>query len=192
MSSPSHPHTFFPSLLSLPLSFLPSSPISPLPQRGMKFTPGARNPPVPPPQAQVPQAQQEVPADSHPSQQLLASLSAATPQQQKQIIGEHLYREIYAMHSDLAGKITGVCVCVCVYTCVRARYLLNLNSSLPPSLPPSPPGMLLEMDNSELLHMLEVPESLKSKVEEAVTVLRDHQIKEQEQQQVSLPPSLPP
>ena len=45
-------------------------------------------------------------------------------------------------------------------------------------------GMLLEMDNSELLHMLEVPESLKSKVEEAVTVLRDHQMKEQDQQQV--------
>lgn len=43
-----------------------------------------------------------------------------------------------------------------------------------PFLPPLPssPGMLLEMDNSELLHMLEVPESLKSKVEEAVTVLR--------------------
>ena len=37
------------------------------------------------------------------------------------------------------------------------------------------------MDNSELLHMLEVPESLKSKVEEAVTVLRDHQVKEQDQ-----------
>lgn len=35
--------------------------------------------------------------------------------------------------------------------------------------------MLLEMDNSELLHMLEVPDSLKSKVEEAMTVLRDHQ-----------------
>lgn len=39
-------------------------------------------------------------------------------------------------------------------------------------------GMLLEMDNSELLHMLEVPESLKAKVEEAVTVLQDHQVKE--------------
>lgn len=39
-------------------------------------------------------------------------------------------------------------------------------------------GMLLEMDNSELLHMLEVPESLKAKVEEAVAVLQDHQIKE--------------
>ena len=31
------------------------------------------------------------------------------------------------------------------------------------------------MDNSELLHMLEVPESLNSKVDEAVAVLRDHQ-----------------
>lgn len=30
------------------------------------------------------------------------------------------------------------------------------------------------MDNSELLHMLEVPESLKAKVEEAVAVLNDH------------------
>jgi polyadenylate-binding protein len=36
-------------------------------------------------------------------------------------------------------------------------------------------GMLLEMDNSELLHMLEVPESLHSKVEEAVNVLHEHQ-----------------
>ena len=35
--------------------------------------------------------------------------------------------------------------------------------------------MLLEMDNSELLHMLEVPESLKAKVDEAVSVLQEHQ-----------------
>ncbi len=34
--------------------------------------------------------------------------------------------------------------------------------------------MLLEMDNSELLHMLEVSESLKAKVEEAVAVLHEH------------------
>jgi len=53
--------------------------------------------------------------------------------------------------------------------------------------------MLLEMDNSELLHMLEAPDSLKSKVEEAVSVLRDHQMKEQ-QQTVSGPgiAALPP
>ena len=37
--------------------------------------------------------------------------------------------------------------------------------------------MLLEMDNSELLHMLEAPESLKAKVDEAVTVLQEHQNK---------------
>ena len=37
-------------------------------------------------------------------------------------------------------------------------------------------GMLLEMDNTELLHMLEVPESLKAKVVEAVAVLHDHQL----------------
>jgi polyadenylate-binding protein len=39
-------------------------------------------------------------------------------------------------------------------------------------------GMLLEIDNSELLHMLEHNESLKSKVEEAVAVLHVHQQKQ--------------
>jgi len=40
-------------------------------------------------------------------------------------------------------------------------------------------GMLLEIDNSELLHMLESPESLHAKVEEAVAVLQAHQAKEE-------------
>ena len=39
-------------------------------------------------------------------------------------------------------------------------------------------GMLLEITNSELLHMLESPESLKAKVAEAVAVLSAHQAKE--------------
>lgn len=38
-------------------------------------------------------------------------------------------------------------------------------------------GMLLEIDNSELLHMLENRESLKAKVEEAIAVLQAHQAK---------------
>ncbi|XP_077362195.1 polyadenylate-binding protein 1A-like isoform X2 [Festucalex cinctus] len=42
-------------------------------------------------------------------------------------------------------------------------------------------GMLLEIDNSELLHMLESPESLGSKVDEAVAVLQAHQAKESSQ-----------
>jgi len=36
-------------------------------------------------------------------------------------------------------------------------------------------GMLLEIDNSELVHMLEHNESLKGKVDEAVAVLQAHQ-----------------
>jgi polyadenylate-binding protein len=35
-------------------------------------------------------------------------------------------------------------------------------------------GMLLEMDNAELLHLLESPEALQSKVHEAMTVLQQH------------------
>lgn len=45
-------------------------------------------------------------------------------------------------------------------------------------------GMLLEIDNSELLHMLEDNESLKAKVEEAVAVLQAHQAKQQAATQI--------
>ena len=37
----------------------------------------------------------------------LQQLTSAEPHQQKQIIGEHLYRKIYSMYPQLAGKITG-------------------------------------------------------------------------------------
>ncbi|XP_058418612.1 polyadenylate-binding protein 1-like isoform X1 [Diceros bicornis minor] len=78
---------------------------------------------------------------------LTASVLAAAPlHQQKQMIGERLYPLIYDVHTQLAGKIT---------------------------------GMLLEIDNSELLLMLESPESLNAKVEEALAVLQAHQATEQ-------------
>ncbi|XP_038169799.1 polyadenylate-binding protein 4-like isoform X2 [Arvicola amphibius] len=77
---------------------------------------------------------------------MTASMLAAAPlQEQKQMLGERLFPLIQTMHSNLAGKIT---------------------------------GMLLEIDNSELLHMLESPEYLRSKVDEAVAVLQAHQVKE--------------
>jgi polyadenylate-binding protein len=60
-----------------------------------------------------------------------AALANATPQEQKQMLGERLFPLIQMMQPDLAGKIT---------------------------------GMLLEIDNTELLHMLESRESLKAKV----------------------------
>ncbi|KAM4038404.1 polyadenylate-binding protein 1-B-like [Anomaloglossus baeobatrachus] len=69
-------------------------------------------------------------------------LSSASPEEQKEMLGEHLFPLIQAIHPTKANKIT---------------------------------GMLLELDNSELLHMLESPESLRSMVEEADEVLQAHQ-----------------
>lgn len=56
--------------------------------------------------------------------------------------------------------------------------LFPLIHSMYPELAGKITGMLLEIDNSELLHMLESRESLKAKVEEAVAVLQAHQAKE--------------
>ncbi|XP_019186122.1 PREDICTED: polyadenylate-binding protein 7 isoform X1 [Ipomoea nil] len=70
---------------------------------------------------------------------LSSLLAAASPEQQKQILGERLYPLVSERNPDLAAKIT---------------------------------GMLLEMDNSELLLLLESPESLAAKVEEALQVLK--------------------
>ncbi|XP_030755845.1 polyadenylate-binding protein 4-like isoform X2 [Sitophilus oryzae] len=68
-------------------------------------------------------------------------LPHAAPQEQKQLLGEQLFRIVEKLHPELAGKIT---------------------------------GMLLEIDNSELLHMIKNQESLRAKVEEAIAVLEAH------------------
>lgn len=57
--------------------------------------------------------------------------------------------------------------------------LYPLIQALHPNLAGKITGMLLEIDNSELLHMLESPVSLHAKVDEAVAVLQAHQAKEQ-------------
>lgn len=59
--------------------------------------------------------------------------------------------------------------------------LFPLIEPMYPSIAGKITGMLLEIDNSELVHMLEHSESLKAKVDEAVAVLHAHQQKTQPQ-----------
>ena len=77
----------------------------------MKFNQTVRNqpPPVAPAVAAGATTTQagQAATGATPSENLVGMLTAAEPQQQKQIIGEHLYRQIYSMHSELSGKITG-------------------------------------------------------------------------------------
>lgn len=69
--------------------------------------------------------------------------------------------------------------------------LFPLIQAMHPSLAGKITGMLLEIDNSELLHMLESPESLRSKVDEAVAVLQAHQAKEAAQKAVNSATGVP-
>merc|ERR1719428_1992246 len=87
----------------------------------------------------APMPQQQPQAAPQPQQGLnAATLAAAPPQVQKQMIGEKLFPAISKYQPELAGKIT---------------------------------GMMLEMDNSELLILLESEQQLKNKVDEALRVL---------------------
>jgi len=122
----------------------------PVPQpRGpaYKLTQATRNQPAQGPvigqqPAVVPQPEGAISAQ----EPLTASIIAqASPNEQKQMIGERLFPLVQKYEAHQAGKIT---------------------------------GMLLEIDNSELLHMLESGESLRTKVTEAIQVLQAHKAKE--------------
>ena len=108
-------------------------------QQGIKFNDNARN--AQPNMPQGAPAQQQPPMAAEGAL-TASSLASASPEKQKNMIGERLYPLIHQSQPDLAGKIT---------------------------------GMLLEMDNSELLHLLESPEALNAKITEALQVLEAHQ-----------------
>jgi polyadenylate-binding protein len=124
-------------------------PGGPMPGRGpsgpqpIKFSQQARNAGGP----GMPPGGPGQPAQPMPHEGALtaSALASATPEVQKNMIGERLYPLIHQSQPELAGKIT---------------------------------GMLLEMDNSELLHLLESPEALNAKIVEALQVLEAHQATE--------------
>ncbi|KAM7482487.1 hypothetical protein LguiB_007070 [Lonicera macranthoides] len=65
--------------------------------------------------------------------------------------------------------------------------LYPLVEQLEPEAAAKVTGMLLEMDQTEVLHLLESPEALKAKVAEAMEVLRNVSQQQQQQQQPSSP-----
>ncbi|CAK8568719.1 unnamed protein product [Lathyrus sativus] len=78
------------------------------------------------------------------SEMLPLMVAKSTPEQRKEILGEHLYMLVQKIKPNLAAKIT---------------------------------GMLLEMDSAKLLVLMESPESLSAKVEEAFQLLKNSKAK---------------
>ncbi|KAK9127591.1 hypothetical protein Syun_016388 [Stephania yunnanensis] len=68
-------------------------------------------------------------------------LTSVSQQQQKQILGDHIFPFVKNLKHKDAGKLT---------------------------------GMILEMDNTELLRLLDSPNALTAKVDEAAQVLKKH------------------
>jgi polyadenylate-binding protein len=54
-------------------------------------------------------------------------------------------------------------------------HLYPLVHSIQPDLASKITGMLLEMENADILHLLESPDALNAKIKEAVTVLKNHE-----------------
>ena len=115
------------------------------PQPSFQYTKTARNPPM----------------QGMPGQAVVA---ASMPQQAVQIPGqEPLTATMLAAAPPQEQKQ------------MLGERLFPLIQRMYPDLAGKITGMLLEIDNAELLHMLEDGNSLKSKVEEAVAVLQAHQ-----------------
>ena len=80
----------------------------------------------------------------------LTELTAMGPQEQKQLLGERLYMSVMTIDPQLRD--------------------MELAGKIT--------GMLLEMDNTDILHLLESQDALREKVQKAIAVLEAHKQKE--------------
>merc|ERR1712212_1290598 len=117
------------------------------PQQSFKYTPTARNPP-----AQVMPGKMVAPGGAPPPQQ------AVLVQGQEPLTASMLAAAPPQEQKQMLGE-----------------RLFPLIQRMFPDLAGKITGMLLEIDNAELVHMLEDQNSLKGKVEEAAAVLQAHQ-----------------
>ena len=115
------------------------------PQQTFKYTPTARNPP-----AQVMPGQMVAPAPQ--------AQQAVVIQGQEPLTASMLAAAPPQEQKQMLGE-----------------RLFPLIQRMYPDLAGKITGMLLEIDNAELLHMLEDPNSLNSRSTEAVAVLQAHQ-----------------
>jgi len=120
------------------------------PQQSFKYTPTARNPP-----AQVMPGQMVAPGGAPPPQQ------AVLVQGQEPLTATMLAAAPPQEQKQMLGER--------LFPLIQRQHA-DLAGKIT--------GMLLEIDNAELLHMLEDQTSLRGKVDEAVAVLQAHQVKD--------------
>uniref|UniRef100_A0A224Z685 Polyadenylate-binding protein n=1 Tax=Rhipicephalus zambeziensis TaxID=60191 RepID=A0A224Z685_9ACAR len=142
------------------------------PRPTYKYTQSMRNPPQVQQVSAPVAAPFQVAAQQQQQQQVAAAAVAAQQVSQTQQAAVHIQGQEPLTASMLAEATPHD------QKQMLGERLFPLIHRMYPDLAGKITGMLLEIDNSELLHMLEHHESLKAKVEEAVAVLHAHQAKE--------------
>jgi len=128
-----------------------NAPVLPQPRAGFKFTPGMRNPP------------------NQQGGALPSTVAPAVGMQQQAVVVHGQEPLTASMLASAAPQDQKQMLGERLFPLIQRMY---------PDMAGKITGMLLEIDNSELLHMLEHNESLKAKVDEAVAVLQAHQAKQ--------------
>ncbi|EFX77787.1 polyadenylate binding protein, cytoplasmic 1 [Daphnia pulex] len=151
MPAPIQPQRFYTPAQMAQFRATPRWSAQPQPRPGFKFTPAMRNPP----------SQGSLPSNAMGGSAAGGMQQALVVQGQEPLTASMLASAAPNDQKQMLGE-----------------RLFPLIQRMYPDMAGKITGMLLEIDNSELLHMLEHNESLKAKVDEAVAVLQAHQAKQ--------------